>query len=437
MRKIYIFALTLAIVAVSCQKDVHQEVMHQDVVCVSNDDNGYAVSVDEALANLDRELDFIYGASTRSGDRPNVRKVHTLHRNAVANATRSGEVNAEELLYIVEFDEGQGSAILGADKRVEKVFAVLDETVLTEDDFIGDAIVGGEDNEEKQLKRFLVSQIVGSAEYQLSTSSLDISPVVDGIVYSKFDTIVTKYLCVDPLLRTKWDQGYPYNISHSDGEVMGCVPVAIAQFLYYHKWPASGELYEQVFDWDLMAETEYDNPYGVSYDAYEEVSDFMLTIGNEIGAYTSGVNISSLRTVLSHLGVESSYVSFDLEDAKEIMRTRRPFCMRAVNQNSNKGHSWVVDGWKSYRKIIIENMYNKFGTLVNTRTVTDVSEHKMHCNFGWAGYCDGYYAYEVLCFDTRVPLPYKDVDEDFGDIRYGNGDYNEYYLNSTFKMVKY
>lgn len=64
MKKIYIFALTLAMVAVSCQKDVHQEVMHQDVVCVSNDDNGYAVSVDEALENLDRELDFIYGAST-------------------------------------------------------------------------------------------------------------------------------------------------------------------------------------------------------------------------------------------------------------------------------------------------------------------------------------------------------------------------------------
>lgn len=41
MKKIYIFALTLAIVAVSCQKDVHQEVMHQDVVSVSNDDNGY------------------------------------------------------------------------------------------------------------------------------------------------------------------------------------------------------------------------------------------------------------------------------------------------------------------------------------------------------------------------------------------------------------
>lgn len=41
MQKSCIFALTLAIVAVSCQKDVHQEVMHQDVVCVSNDDNGY------------------------------------------------------------------------------------------------------------------------------------------------------------------------------------------------------------------------------------------------------------------------------------------------------------------------------------------------------------------------------------------------------------
>lgn len=41
MKKIYIFALTLAMVAVSCQKDVHQEVMHQDVVSVSNDDNGY------------------------------------------------------------------------------------------------------------------------------------------------------------------------------------------------------------------------------------------------------------------------------------------------------------------------------------------------------------------------------------------------------------
>ncbi|MEE1148538.1 MAG: hypothetical protein UHN93_04710, partial [Alistipes sp.] len=38
---------------------------------------------------------------------------------------------------------------------------------------------------------------------------------------------------------------------------------------------------------------------------------------------------------------------------------------------------------------------------------------KVHCNFGWYGYCDGYYTYAI--FDVREPLDEKDIVEEVGD----------------------
>ena len=48
---------------------------------------------------------------------------------------------------------------------------------------------------------------------------------------------------VAPLLTCHWDQGAPYNLQCPiDGEynsVTGCVATAMAQVMYYHKWPQS------------------------------------------------------------------------------------------------------------------------------------------------------------------------------------------------------
>lgn len=50
------------------------------------------------------------------------------------------------------------------------------------------------------------------------------------------------YSTVQPLTRTEWDQGSPYNGEcpyYSGGQCMtGCIATAMAQVMYYHQWPA-------------------------------------------------------------------------------------------------------------------------------------------------------------------------------------------------------
>ena len=133
MKRTLIFATLAAMFAISCQKDFNgpTNISVESEVAV----NPYVVSVDQALARLDAEMAAIYGEGTRAASRV-VKSVQTLNIESIAPATRGGDdFDATDLLYIVEFDDNQGSAILGADVRVDEVFAILDESVITEEDF--------------------------------------------------------------------------------------------------------------------------------------------------------------------------------------------------------------------------------------------------------------------------------------------------------------
>lgn len=86
------------------------------------------------MARLDAELASLYGEETRANQRQ-VRSIKPIKLNDISPATRSSELDVDNLLYIVEFEDGQGSAILGADERVEGVLAILDNSALTAEDF--------------------------------------------------------------------------------------------------------------------------------------------------------------------------------------------------------------------------------------------------------------------------------------------------------------
>ena len=69
------------------------------------------------------------GAATRSGGVRRVKSVTTVSPEALnPGGTRSeATADVEELLYIVNFENEAGYAILGADDRLEPVYAVVDE----------------------------------------------------------------------------------------------------------------------------------------------------------------------------------------------------------------------------------------------------------------------------------------------------------------------
>ena len=77
------------------------------------------------------------GAVTRSGGIRRVKNVTTVSPEVLnPDGTRSeATADVEDLLYIVNFENEAGYAILGADDRLEPVYAVVDEGSLTTEEF--------------------------------------------------------------------------------------------------------------------------------------------------------------------------------------------------------------------------------------------------------------------------------------------------------------
>ena len=167
MKKLYLLLAVVAVAATSCQKDVGENIPSNEPM-TEELCSPYAVSEEEALDRLNDELGILYyGETTRANDR-RVRKIEPVRYDKLAPATRSTVADVENLLYIVEFEDGKGSAILGADKRVEGVFAVLDEGVITAEDFENAANGVATD----KLNPYLAGLIADEATEQMSARVL-------------------------------------------------------------------------------------------------------------------------------------------------------------------------------------------------------------------------------------------------------------------------
>ena len=199
---------------------------------------------------------------------------------------------------------------------------------------------------------------------------------------------------VQPLLKSKWGQEYPY--SKQTQYVTGCVATAVAQVMYYHKWPAQGKGQESYtvrfdntvrsadftkshYDWDNML-PDY-NRRNVTTKQEDAVALLMNDVGIATNMqYTdraSGTqSYMAERALRNHFDYDAALVTrFDegednfIEIVKKELRNGFPLYISG-DPSSGGGHAWVCDGFDE--------------------------EDKFHMNFGWNGQADGYYSLATL-----------------------------------------
>lgn len=208
---------------------------------------------------------------------------------------------------------------------------------------------------------------------------------------------------VAPLLTCHWDQGAPYNLQCPiDGKynsVTGCVATAMAQVMYYHKWPQSAttaipayttstkklnlsELPATTFKWDQMKDSYSYDETGAAADA---VAELMRYCGQAVRMdYTSNESGASVGAahLINYFGYSktaqdmnrSYYTTTEWEAMiyKELSNARP--VLYSGNSGSG-GHQFVIDG------------YDNKGLF--------------HVNWGWGGYADGHFVLSVLNPDGR------------------------------------
>lgn len=222
---------------------------------------------------------------------------------------------------------------------------------------------------------------------------------------------------VDALVKTKWDQGDPFNklcpIKGSQRTVTGCVATAMAQVMKYWEYPATGtgshsytwngqtlsaDFSATTYDWENMI-----NTYSSTSNTTQETSVATLmyhcgvSVEMDYGISSAGGSSASTYDVMYALQTYFSYATCmhyeqkeNYSDAewftmlKNELNDGRPLQYRGSDAGGNGGHSFVCDGYDS--------------------------EDNFHFNWGWSGYCDGFYAID-------------DMEPGTGGIGAGNGVY--------------
>ena len=199
---------------------------------------------------------------------------------------------------------------------------------------------------------------------------------------------------VQPLLKSKWGQDYPY--SKLTQYVTGCVATAVAQVMYYHKWPAQGkgqESYKVTFDNTVRSADftkshyDWDNmlPDYNRRNVTTKQEDAVALLMNDVGIATNMQYTDRASSTQSYMAERAlrNYFDYDasmvtranegvdnfIEIVKKELRNGFPLYISG-DSRSGGGHAWVCDGFDK------EDMF--------------------HMNFGWNGQANGYYSLATL-----------------------------------------
>lgn len=199
------------------------------------------------------------------------------------------------------------------------------------------------------------------------------------------------------LLNTaKWNQGNPFNKYTPHNYVTGCVATAGAIVMKHHGYPAKGTG-SHTYTWngqDLTANFEHDYDWASMPDKYTSgndeafngvarlMSDLGVAVEMQYAKGGSGATMEALVTALKKYFGYSKYArllaiaDLGVEVWNDRLRAEidadRPILYSAVNSNEG-GHSFVIDGYK---------------------------DESFSVNWGWGGYCDGFYRIGALNPET-------------------------------------
>ena len=203
---------------------------------------------------------------------------------------------------------------------------------------------------------------------------------------------------VEPMLKSKWGQGDPYNskcptFQGKQGPV-GCVATAMSQLMYYYKYPLQSDgmgyytlgeashIYSykinNTYDWEHMMDS-YPSSWFITNEEKENISQLCYDAGlashmnyasdgSGTTAYEAAYGLGSVFKFdsLSVRCVQRNYCSDEewIETICKEFQSGRPLIMTGQDPNYG-GHAFLIDG-------------------IN-------AEGLVHVNWGWNGNSDGYY----------------------------------------------
>ncbi len=297
--------------------------------------------------------------------------VNTSKKDAQNIKTRAAATATQQPYYVFNDEAGKGFVVIAGDDKMGKVLAYSKEASIN------------------------MANLNPEARYLFDTYRQVYEELSKNKTLTTRAGAATKAAdAVQPLLKSKWGQDYPY--SKQTRYMTGCVATAVAQVMYYHKWPAQGKGQESYtvkfdntvrsadftkshYDWDNML-LDY-NRRNITTKQEDAVALLMNDVGiatnmqytDRASGTQSYMAERALRNYFDYDAamVTRSYEGVDnfIEIVKEELRNGFPLYISGDSKTGG-GHAWVCDGFDE--------------------------EDRFHMNFGWNGQANGYYSLATL-----------------------------------------
>jgi len=313
-------------------------------------------------------------------------------QNEAFRSKRAGASGSDAYYYVFNAGSDRGFVIVSGDDRTEEILGYSDSGSFD--------ISKAPDNMKAWLQ--------GYADYIKHMDENNV--VVDRNSRSAAARAPQKAKhAIKPLVTSKWNQGDPYNLMcpvyyNDDGSkgslsATGCVATAIAQVMYYYRWPeATTSTIPQhtftsgggkqitmprvqrntVIDWDNMTDTYSQNSTEEQKNA---VAKLMMLVGQGVkmgygpssgAGFTEGVK--ALRNYFgyddgTHVEFRGDYgISEWIDLIYDEIANNHPVAFAGTA--SGGAHAFVIDGFDG--------------------------DGLFHLNWGWGGGSDGYFRIEIL-----------------------------------------
>lgn len=373
----------------------------------------YHVSTNEALKIAEHYLGTLQEPQTRS----KTRKVQDIDIVCGNPATRG--TGADTLLYVINYQDEQGFAIVGADTRAMPIYAMSDTGNFQLDENSNEGLkVFFEKAKQDAAKRIASDQV--SFQDPLQNAGISLPELYDDI-----SPMISKHQS-----RIGPTEEYYKFVVNDKGEPARtcCVPIGVEIFMSYHKWPQSLEGY--TFNWDKMNAGNDDDGIARVLAILSDKKYFHVT-GND-SVYNGGVALGNIIPGLRKCQYALPYTSYSNlptfttakvdNEIHELLKTEGPLLVEGRSSKFyGNGHTWVIDGLKQCHK------------LVGTGTLAKMELFDMyHCVWGDNGRSNGYYLAEGNFFDES-PDAFDPIDN--GEVE-TNWEWRYYGAVAYFKNLK-
>ncbi|MCM1356012.1 MAG: C10 family peptidase [Staphylococcus sp.] len=313
-----------------------------------------------------------------------------------SGTSRSGD--ADTLLYVLNYKDNAGYAVICANRSGESLLAVTEAGHYTT----------AEECTNPGLTMFIDMAVAYSAGLPINPSNPNPNSPFE-IQEVKREEIILDSVSVSPRVDVEWDQSGIYG-KYCDNGLTGCSNTALGMAMSYFEYPKSIKLTyrnNEIIDLDwpnMKRHTIGTSDYCCQPNSpHDAIASLLREIGKRAGSeyknsffeYGTGTTENGIRQAALSFGfkltaTQSYYkqcIRYNLKDGIIIVG--------GFNEN-DMGHMWIADGFKYMKKQMIEYV-RPISSLEWTEVENVISESMLSWfNWGWNGEDNGYFNDDVF-----------------------------------------